>query len=522
MKMTARRTGKQRQGWGIKTKVLVFLASSMAVIFFVGAVINAVRQSDERHELFENRSRLFVQAQADAIMAALWNVDDAVVKQQLESLNRDPTFVGARILDPEGKELHRHGTLDTLDALHLSADIVRENEKIGRIEILFSTQPLEEAVRKNVIQQTVFSVVIFSVVLAIVYAGLRIILVPMGQMNIVMTSLANGALETEVPALHRHDEVGDMARAIQVFKENAQNMVEMSRQEHLRQEEKDRRAAALSESICRFDGNVSSVLGQVATATVNLDDTAQSMTLTAEETTQRATAVASAAMQSLSNVQTVAAAAEELTASVSEIGRQVVQSSSIALGAVRDAERANNMVRGLLEAAQRIGDVVKLINSIASQTNLLALNATIEAARAGAAGKGFGVVANEVKSLANQTAHATGEIAKQVAAVQAATNDAVFVIQGIGGVIGEINEIASIISLAVEQQEAAIQEIARNAQQAAQGTGEVTSNIHQVQEAADNSRKAAGNVLQASVGVTSYLDSLRKEVDGFLGFVRHN
>ena len=193
-------------------------------------------------------------------------------------------------------------------------------------------------------------------------------------------------------------------------------------------------------------------------------------------------------------MQTVASAAEELSASIDEIGRQVHQSSEISLSAVRQAERTNQKVQSLAEAVGRIGEVVNLITDIAEQTNLLALNATIEAARAGDAGKGFAVVASEVKNLANQTARATEEISAQIAGVQDSTQDAVGAIDAITKTIGEINEIASTIAAAVEQQSAATQEIARNVEQAAAGTQEVSTNIGTVTEAANDTGSAATQI----------------------------
>jgi methyl-accepting chemotaxis protein len=209
-----------------------------------------------------------------------------------------------------------------------------------------------------------------------------------------------------------------------------------------------------------------------------------------------------------------------LSSSVAEIGRQVTQSTEIAGQAVAEANRTNVTVQGLSAAAQKIGDVVKLISDIASQTNLLALNATIEAARAGDAGRGFAVVASEVKSLANQTAKATEEISAQVAAMQGATADAVQAIEGIGRTIGSINEIASVISIAVDQQGAATREIARNVQEAAQGTGQVSSNISGVNQAADKTGSAASKVLSSAEQLSGQAATLRADVDRFLANIR--
>ncbi len=182
---------------------------------------------------------------------------------------------------------------------------------------------------------------------------------------------------------------------------------------------------------------------------------------------------------------------EELSSSISEISRQVTQSATIADNAVAEARRTDATVQALAEGAQKIGDVVTLIQTIAAQTNLLALNATIEAARAGEAGRGFAVVATEVKSLATQTASATEEIAAQVGQIQVATRDAVDAVRGIGTTIEEISRIAAAIAAAVEEQSAATREIARNVQQASDGTNQVSSNIAGVRQAAKETGTAA-------------------------------
>jgi methyl-accepting chemotaxis protein len=269
-----------------------------------------------------------------------------------------------------------------------------------------------------------------------------------------------------------------------------------------------------------FEANVKAVVDTVASASTELQSNAQSMSATAEETNRQSSAVAAASEQATANVQTVASAAEELASSVAEIGRQVSQSASIAAMAVDEAKRTDATVQGLSEAAQKIGEVVRLISDIASQTNLLALNATIEAARAGEAGKGFAVVASEVKSLANQTAKATEEIAAQIGAIQSSTNDAVGAIQSIGKTIGEINDIASSISAAVEEQGAATREIARNVQEASQGTTEVSSNIAGVTQAAGETGSAASQVLSAAGELSSQAERLKAEVESFLTTVR--
>jgi methyl-accepting chemotaxis protein len=348
----------------------------------------------------------------------------------------------------------------------------------------------------------------------------RMVATPVVGMTDAMSKLAQHDMSVEIPAAGQADEIGRMAAAVQVFKDNMIEADRLAAEQKAEQVKKEQRQIAIDGYIKGFDAMVTGALGTMASAATELQTTATSMTTTAEETSRQATAVAAASEQASTNVQTVATAAEELSASISEIGRQVGESTRIAGKAVEDAARTNGRVQALADAAQKIGEVVQLINDIASQTNLLALNATIEAARAGEAGKGFAVVASEVKSLASQTAKATEEIASQVTAIQGATGEAVGAIKEIGTTIERVSEIATSIASAVEQQGAATQEIARNVQQAAKGTAEVSSNVVGVTEAATTTGSAATQVLGASGELAKQGEMLRAEVNQFLDNIR--
>jgi hemerythrin-like metal-binding protein len=340
-------------------------------------------------------------------------------------------------------------------------------------------------------------------------------------MTLTMTRLANGDKTVDVPALKNRDELGDMARAVQVFKENAIRVERMT----LEQEEQKRRAeaerkAALRQMADGFEMQVGSVVQAVTSAAVQLQASSEQMAATATETSAQATTVASAAEEASGNVQTVATATEELSASINEIATQVERSRGVALRADAEAKQTSELVRKLSENVTSIGAIVALINDVASQTNLLALNATIEAARAGDAGKGFAVVASEVKGLANQTAKATDEIAARIGAVQSGTADAVKAIDSIAEVIFEISAISGAVASAVEQQTAATGEIARNVDQAATGTQEVSRNIGGVETAARDTGKAATQIREASADLSDQADRLKQEVGRFLDQVR--
>lgn len=360
------------------------------------------------------------------------------------------------------------------------------------------------------------SLIIIALSVAFLIIVSRAIVTPITSMTDAMKALAHGDKTVTIPGTEYGNEIGAMAEAVQVFKDNMIKNDDMVAGQLAEQRAKEERAMIVAERTRQFDNVVKMTLGTVSGASKQLETSAQTMQAAAEETNVQSTAVAAASEQASTNVQTVASATEELTASIREIGSQVTQASKITTLAVNDANKAKDMVRGLDSAAQKIGQVVALITDIAEQTNLLALNATIEAARAGEAGKGFAVVASEVKNLATQTAKATEEIAGQITGIQGATRLSVDAIEGIFNRIAEINQISTTIASAIEEQGAATQEIARNVEQAAAGTQEVSSNIQGVTKAAGETGQVSTQVLEASRELATQADRLRAEVDGFL------
>jgi methyl-accepting chemotaxis protein len=399
----------------------------------------------------------------------------------------------------------------------------------GKISEIVQLQ-LHEASQEFASSQRIFEnsklmqIVLIAVGIVVVGAGVWFAISgisrPIGALTAAMASLAGKDWTTEVPGTARHDELGKMAQAVLVFRENGIRADQLADEQKKEQVARDKRAQAVDSLTKGFDSDVGKILGTVASASGQLESTASSMSATAEETTKQAGAVAAASEQASANVQTVASSAEELSSSISEISRQVAQSAKIAANAVTEAGRADEMVQGLAMASQKIGEVVSLITDIADQTNLLALNATIEAARAGEAGKGFAVVAAEVKNLATQTAKATEEIGGQISGIQGATQDAVSAIKGIGKTIAEISEIASNIAAAVEEQGAATTEIARNVEEAAKGTQEVSTNIVGVNQAANDTGAASNQVLSSARQLSQQSDALKGIVEKFLVEVR--
>ncbi len=375
------------------------------------------------------------------------------------------------------------------------------------------------AFRNTAAVATVCAVVVMMILLGFVVRVL--ISKPLVRMTDAMKQLAGGDMDVVVPGAGRRDEIGAMSAAVQVFKENALKMAELSvEQERAKERAFAERKAETARLADAFETAVGGIVKSVADAAGALHGSAESMTTTAGEATKQSAAVATASNDTTSSVQTVAAAAEQLSASIAEIARQIKQSNDVTARAVAEAHATNDEVSVLATAAQKIGDVVRLIDEIASQTNLLALNATIEAARAGEAGKGFAVVASEVKTLATQTGKATEEITSQIAAVQAATERSVASISKIGDTIGVISGISNSIAAAVEEQSAATKEIARNVEHAAEGTTHVSASIDAVSRSAGQTRDAASLVLGSADELSQQADKLRAELQQFLAAVR--
>ncbi|MEA1675041.1 HAMP domain-containing methyl-accepting chemotaxis protein [Nitrospirillum sp. BR 11163] len=366
-----------------------------------------------------------------------------------------------------------------------------------------------------------FAGIAITLSLVLSWATGRSITRPVNLLRGVMESMAGGARQVEVPGVTRGDEIGAMARAVEVFKESLiQGDALAAEQATLKAEAEAQRKAAMAHAADHFEATVRTVVDKVATAAADIQTTARELGAAAEESLRQTTTVSAAASQSTGNVRTVATASEELSSSIGEISRQVENSAAVAREAVVQVDATRGTVDGLADVANRIGAVVQLISDIAGQTNLLALNATIEAARAGEAGKGFAVVASEVKALATQTSRATDEIAAHVGAIQGASGQAVMAIGDIGATIRRIDEIASIIAAAVQQQGAATQAIVSNVGETARATEEITENIYGVNERAGKTARKSVEVEAFSTELTSEAQVLRTQVDAFLAQLR--
>jgi methyl-accepting chemotaxis protein len=517
----------------LQTKVL-FSITVLVTVVFVSAVAAGLYfvNVDWKGEL-ESRAQFITDLQADSLAQPLWNFEFGQAEAMLHTLERDPDFRFAEITDNNGNVIATHGEpVASGDSVVVAREPVVHSEgnedelltsqgtQLGEFTLVLS----EERLHDSLLQLAAISLLVLGLILFFVLRGvvvaLRMMTTPLKSMAVAMEELAAGNMEVEIPALDRKDEIGDMAQAVQVFKENAQRADRLAKEKAAEQKEREARAERIETLTGDFDSAVTNSLDSVATASFEMEGTAQSMATTAEQAAQQTNHMESMSEEVAAMVQTVAAAAEELSTSVNEVSQQVAQSSAIAGEAVQETVGIVDIVQGLSQEAEKVGEIVALIGNIANQTNLLALNATIEAARAGEAGKGFAVVASEVKTLANQTTQATDQIASRIAGMQDATHKTVDAVTTIRATVDQISTASSAIASAAEQQNASTREIARNVQKVAKGTEDVRSNIGGVSQAAGATGSAATQVLGASKQLSRLSESLRDEVRDFLDRVR--
>jgi methyl-accepting chemotaxis protein len=456
---------------------------------------------------------------------------DAFQQRAWDYLSNNPQGFLSQNETRDGKNIVRVAVADTMvsqacvDCHNSTAGSPKRDWKLGDVRgVLEVTMVIDRQLSHGTGLSTAIILAVGLVGVLLIgttMAVTRSVTKPISGIVEAVRKLAKGNTAVAVPGGKRSDEIGAIAGAVQVFKETIIE-AERLRAEQVAVEKRgnEKRKADMHRLASEFEQEVGNIVNTVSSASNELELAAATLSRTAETTQSLSTTVAASSEEASANVKSVASAAEEFSGSVAEIGRQVLESRRIAAEAVKQAETTNARMTELSQSATRIGDVVKLITSVADQTNLLALNATIEAARAGSAGKGFAVVAQEVKALAAQTSKATDEISAQIAAMQMATEGSVAAIKEIGDTINRIAEIATTIASAVEEQDAATQEISRNVQQAAAGTTQVASHITDVSCSANETGSASSRVLSSAQSLSKESNHLKQEVKRFLANIR--
>ncbi|PWC54515.1 methyl-accepting chemotaxis protein [Azospirillum sp. TSO22-1] len=558
---------------GTSVAVRVFAAPLLGILLTVGALLLADRQAEQATAAIDaiHLSAGERRAQIDRLVATAYQIhsdvsrhlalagsglEDAKLKVMRDAVDanlaKERTALAALAALPltEGEralladigtrlaayakavdQMNEMATIDRLIAIPFMANVddqfkgltdkaLAAQEAIGRSTAKAAQDTRDAAAAAR----TEFALVMAALLAAMAVGGLllaRSITAPLTHLSDTTTALAAGRLDVAVDGAWMKNEIGAMARALQVFQDNAREVDRLKvEQEHQKREAEAEKHRAIHELADLFEARVSEVVQQVGAGASQVRANAKGMLERAEAANRQAASVASASQQAGMSVQTAAAATEEMSASIAEIGGQVHRSFEMVRAAVLAVEETNGHVVGLSSAAGKIGEIVGLINSIASQTNLLALNATIEAARAGEAGKGFAVVASEVKNLATQTAKATEDIQNQVGGMQAVTGAAVGAIRGVGETVVAIDRIIGTIARSMEQQATATREISRNVHEAAAGTADVSSTIGDVSASAGETGAAAGEVLRAAELLDGQAVTLSSEVRRFIGRLR--
>lgn len=496
----------------------------------LSGAVDAVRVSVTRYET------ILSEAEADDAKLTLANAQAAIADSETEIAGTNATKLKSLVAALKAAiaadatalnevikvagDLHAKQADLAKASAAIDTEVDKINQKLNavRTEHGQKTAAAVENTRQTVIVSAGAALILGAVLAWLIGASVS---GPIRRMTDRMQSLAEGKLDEAIPGGESRDEIGRMARAVEVFRENALAVRRME-QEAARQREAAEadRVRMMAELAGRFEQGMQGVIAGVGGRAEDMGKSAEGLARVAERGRGLAEAVAGRAEQASVNVQTVAAATQELAASIREISSQVQRSVVVSNRATHETQRTSELIHGLSSAAERIGNIVQLIQAIASQTNLLALNATIEAARAGEAGKGFAIVASEVKNLASQTAQATEQIASQIATIQSATGETVTAITQFGTTVREIAEISTAIASAVEQQGAATSEIARNVEEAASGTAAVTQEIGDVRAVAGQTDAGAEAALAAAAALQQQAVSLKSNVDDFLQTIR--
>ncbi len=497
------------------TRTLLVMSLLLVAIFGSGIALQLMQLRQQEFAALHTRADLLARVQSQTLATPVWNLEKEQIVTMLNALGSDPDFAAARVLDAKGEVQQSEGASPS-QPISATAPLVYDNQEIGQLVLELDTARMQAELRRTSLIYLMVGLLIIMIVLASVYAALQMILRPLGKLRGGMTSLADGVTDIKIEGEQRSDEIGAMARAVAVFRDN-RVLAERLTQEQKAQTEKHLHQAEKMERLVReFIAAVGHSMESFGHAVQRLNDNAATMQAAATETRQQVHSTVESISRSNASAQTVASAAEELTSSIGEINRQVDHSAVIAQRAVGQADSSAALVQDITKAANDIGQVVGLINDIAEQTNLLALNATIEAARAGEAGKGFAVVAGEVKNLAKQTAEATHTISDQVNAMRKTMSEASATMQQIAESIRAMHQVSSEVKEAMGQQQQATAEISTHVLSLLDSSRSIADSMASVAQVADSSQTNAATIATTADEVQGESRDLKGVIDGFV------
>jgi methyl-accepting chemotaxis protein len=542
--MWSNRRARERQG-SFQNSVAAAATATVAVLVLLGVgVASWVGWQRDRRDLVD-RAQNYVSVVASTLGASWRGTDRESAERLLTGFLADQSVSAAAVVSVDGSPLAfvgrknsrkvsadslsailghnrdriedlRQTTVQTSSGAAIIAALGDAGERSGHVILMADYADVDAAAIADALFLLAEGLITIAAVAIALHRLMGRIVSPLDRLSQAMRKIAAGDLSVKVSGQRRGDEVGELARAVELFRLSLVERLQLQAAADDRRGQEEFRRADLDAMIADFRSAIRDVLKQVGGHTDQMAVAADSLSAIARHSNGRAEEAVARTAEASQNVATVARASEELFQSITEIETQIGRAREHVQAAAATTALTSGAISGLEEKANAIGEIVGLIQAIAAQTNLLALNATIEAARAGSAGRGFAVVAQEVKALAGQTAHATERIAEHVAAIQQATSSSVEAIGSIASTMRQAESFTASIAVAVEEQAAATNEIARSVGEAARGTQSAAGNMRELRATVGETDQSAGQVHQAAGDMTIETRRLSETIEQFL------